>query len=422
MNIFKGIFHYSRRKAAKYWIGVIKPYTIAITGSQGKTNTTYILSKLFPKANITDTDLDTIYNVPITALRIKKRRQIAIFELGIDKINEMDKHLDIIKPHIALITGISPVHADKKHLGSIENIIKEKRKLVEALSKDDIAVLNYDDKNVREMSAYTKAKIYYYGSDKDECNIYTDANINKYENYEITNKGMQFNIFDKDHKISIQTPLIGLHHISNIMACFIIFQLVKEEYFKDMQYIEEFKRILKGINPLKGRMSLSKGPLSSFILDDSLRANVSSVKSGLRSFSQMKGMDSKKIVILGEMGEIGDDETQKHKEIGRFIAELDDIDHVIGIGPLMKYTQEEAFNNGMGENKFYWAKDVMVAAGVLAMIIKEGDYIYLKSSLLKHIERIIMLLNGEDVNCSVISCPLYNHCSKCKYRASGYPS
>jgi UDP-N-acetylmuramoyl-tripeptide--D-alanyl-D-alanine ligase len=399
----------------------MQPYVIAITGSQGKTNTAYILSKLLPKALITDMNLDTYFNVPITALKVKDHQQLAIFELGIDKVNEMDLHLEIINPNISIITGIAPVHSDSEHLGSLENIIKEKRKMIEVLRPDDFAILNYDDVNVREMAKYTKATVYFYGSNKDKCHVYTDANLKDHKNYSLTKEGTSFAIYDGDHKIEISTPLIGIHHISNIMACYLAFKLIKINYLKEKQdYRKEFIDTLENITPLGGRMSFEKGPKELFILNDSLRANIKSSKMGLSTFAQMQELPGRKIAVLGEMGEIGEDEKIKHEQLGRFIAGLEDIDIVIGIGPLQKAAQEAAFNNGMPQSKYYWAKDVLVAAGILGMLVKPQDTLYLKASLLRHMERLLMVLDGQAVGCNVTSCPFYNHCSKCEYLHKGY--
>ena len=108
---------------------------IAVTGSQGKTNTARMIGetlKTIGKTVVTDIDLDTVYNVPITALKIAPWTDFAVFELGIDHQKEMNLHLQIVKPKIAIVTGISSVHTDKEHLGSLENLIFEKRKLLEA--------------------------------------------------------------------------------------------------------------------------------------------------------------------------------------------------------------------------------------------------------------------------------------------------
>jgi len=222
-NFFKKFFHNSRRLLAKNWLSLQSATQIAITGSQGKTNTSQLIAKaLLPLGAtvVTDLNLDTIYNVPITALKVAPWTKFAVFELGVDHPGEMDLHLEIVKPKIAIITGISPVHTDKEHLGSQERLIKEKRKLIEALPKEGYAILNWDDENVRNMSKHTRAKIFWYGKDKDYCDVWADE-------VSIGLDGTTFFLHDKNNEFKIKTQLIGKQHIYNIMAAYLVFKLVK---------------------------------------------------------------------------------------------------------------------------------------------------------------------------------------------------
>jgi len=423
-NFFKKSFHKARRVAAKYWYKLYEPYTIAVTGSQGKTNTTTLLASLMPKALRTDINLDTLYNVPITALKIKKAKQLCIFELGIDKPQEMSLHLEIVKPNISIVTGISPVHTDANHLGSLENIIKEKRKIVEVLTQKDYAILNYDGLNVRDMAKFTKAKVLFYGSNPKFCQVYTNANLTENTNYSIDLKGTKFSIFDKDDpskEIRLSTKLIGIHHVSNIMASYLAFKTVNQNSKKpDSNWQEKFVEVIENQKPLEGRMNIEKGPQGMLVLNDSLRANIESTKFGLKTFNEIKGTTSQKIAIIGEMGEIGENEIKIHEELGDFIADQRNINYIIGIGPLLQNSKESAIKNGLAPSKFFWAKDITIAATILQMICKKGDFIYLKGSRLRHMERLTMVLDGKSVGCNVINCPLYNHCSKCKFLQTGY--
>lgn len=192
----KKLYHQTRRLLAKNWLQFCHPTQIAITGSQGKTNTSQTLAKILSqidKTVVTDINLDTNFNVPITALKVTPWTKYVIFELGVDHIGEMEKHLEIVKPKIGVITGISPVHTDREHFGSLENLIKEKRKLIENLPDEKeggVAILNYDDENVRRMASFTKAKVIFYGSDKKNCHYYFDKNSVK-----VTLNGTTFKLF-----------------------------------------------------------------------------------------------------------------------------------------------------------------------------------------------------------------------------------
>jgi UDP-N-acetylmuramoyl-tripeptide--D-alanyl-D-alanine ligase len=395
----KKIYHGIKRELAKYWINGKKAIQIGITGSQGKTNTSHILYKILETQGqtvLTDTNMDTIYNIPITALRVKSQTQYIIWELGIDKLNEMNRHLEIAKPSIGIITGVSAVHADKEHMGSLENVIKEKRKLVEALPEDGFAILNWDDTNVRAMSQFTKAHILYFGSDKENCDIVTTRSQIRVEGSRFWMQGKLLG------EIECSTGLIGTHHKSNIMAVLLVAQILKLPLNKCLE-------IISAIAPLEGRMSIQKGPLDTLILDDMLRANPASTKTGLETLSILQYDKGRKIAVLNEMGELEDPELE-HKAIGQLFSKLN-IDALVCIGPLQKYTAEEAKKSGL-ENVFYMS-NVIEAGKFLQGFLLRNDLVYIKGSLLRHSERILMILNKDDVRCDVGLCNFYHKCSKC---------
>lgn len=411
-NPIKKIFHNTRRFLAKTWLSHMSSVQIAITGSQGKTSTSYVINHMLKTLGptiCTDINLDTTYNVPITALKIGPKTHYALFELGVDHTGEMDSHLEIVHPKIAIITGISPVHTDKEHFGSLEALIKEKRKLIESLPENGYAILNGDDDNVRSMASYTKAKVLYYGIRENNDICASDI--------EVALTGLECNILQKQTNtkqqvfFDIKIPLIGKHHAYSLLAAYAVYTILG---FSDFV---KFRNIFFKIPSMKGRMNLEKGPMDTLVLNDSLRANPTSTKSGLETVSQLVH-DGKKIAVLAEMGELQEPE-KEHGEIGKIIATLS-LNAVVLIGPLHKYTKESATKYGFDSNKLYWSENVIQASQILKNILKKNDLLYLKGSLLRHIERVPMILNGEKVGCSVIICPFYVHCSKCKYLRSGY--
>jgi len=471
-NFVKKIFHQARRIIAKRWLKLCSPVQIAITGSQGKTNVRNILANLFQNAIITDLNLDTIFNVPITALKVRLKSKLAIFELGIDHKKEMEKHLEIVSPNISVITGISKVHSDENLLGSFENIISEKRKIIENLTEKDFAILNYDDENVREMAKFTKGRVLFFGSDSDHCEVFVKTKSGKVaKNFsdllcEISENGTSFEIFEKNRKsLKVETKLIGKHHIYNILASFLVYKVYWEN-FNDLksekiflkaqddnseQKIQDdnesvwdekkkkvydhnqgefqndnFLEIIKNLEPLKGRMSVEKLNEKIIILDDSLRANPKSTEAGLTTLSEMRFF-GKKIAVLSEMGELGKYAEDEHRKIGELVVNLENIDFVIFVGALQKLAYEKAKEVGFDDKEVFWFENVVEAGIFLKKEIFREDQnrdekvlIYLKSSRLKHSERILMILKDEKVGCKVLSCPLFNHCSVCKFLEKGY--
>lgn len=401
----KKFFHQTRRFLAKKWLSLWHPLQIAITGSYGKTSVSQFLAKILSQEAptvITDINLDTNFNVPITALKVRPWTKYLVWELGVDHIEEMNKHLEIVNPKIGIITGISPVHTDKEHLGSLENLIKEKRKLIENLpdkKNGGVAILNFDDENVKNMASFTKAKVLFYGTDKKNCFVYFDP-----KKIKIYLNGTEFILKHKNKNYVFKTKLIGAHHAYNfsaIFACLInIFNNPKKAY-------QLIKKSLKEIKPLKGRMSIEKGPLKTILLNDSLRANPKSTNEGLKTFWQINYKKGKKIAVLGVMGELYNPILEHKKTAETLIKFPPNI--VIGIGEYRRYTIEELIKLGFQKEKAIYAKDVFEAAEILKKIIKPGDFLYLKSSLLRNLWRIIKILNNQPVCCHEEICP-YEHC------------
>ena len=395
----KKYFHLVKRFLATNWLSLLKPTQIAITGSQGKTNVTNMLATILAQYGSTirtDLTLDTTFNVPITALKVMPWTTFLLWELGIDHPGEMAYHLEIAHPDVACITGISPVHTDRDHMGSLTVLIQEKRKLIEALPENGTAVLNHDDEMVKQMASHTKASIKWYGSTK-ECDIFVYPNT---INVSLEGTSADFSIRGK--RFLIKTGLIGLHHAETIMASYLLAQSVVAS-----DILDSFCTTVARITPLRGRMSVEKGPMNTTLLNDSLRANPQSTDSGLQTLEMIKFAEGKKIAVIGEMGELEHPEDE-HRKTGELLSKLD-IDFVIGIGPMRKYTINSAIQHGFPREKIAYSEDVFQAATLLKSVLKPGDLWYLKGSLLRNYKRIVQLLNNEEICCKRVMCP-YEHC------------
>jgi len=394
----KELFHQMRRKIAKLWLDINLQLTVVgVTGSYGKTSTVRAIAEVLSaqySVNRTDLNLDTVYNLPITILKTKIWNEVLVLEYGVDHKNEMDFHLSLVKPKIVVFTGITPVHSDEEHLGSLENIISEKRKLIEAVPENGFAVFNFDDENVRKIGQDFKGKKFFYGLDK-EADVWADK-------VKVSLAGTEFELHDGQEKFFLKTGLLGYPAVYTCLAAYVV---SREEGVKREKIIEK----LVQLEPLPGRLSVEPGPRGTVLIDDSRRANPASTISGLKSFAQFPG---RKVAVLGEMGELGVGKEKRHQEVGEKAAELG-IDLIVGVGPLTKNILEGARKKGLRESQLFWARDVIEAAEILGTILKKDDLFYLKASLLRHLERIVFLLEGEKVCCTVVVCHHYDSCPTC---------
>src|SRR3989344_5135623 len=325
-RIFAPPFHFTRRILAKLWLTSHPKVTvIGITGSYGKTNTTAAIAQILAhkfKTLQTDLNLDTLHNIPITILHLGDQEKL-VLEYGVDHPGEMNTHLFTAKPKVAVVTGISPVHANKEHFGTLEKIITEKTKLVAALPKGGWAILNFDDPNVRRLSQAAKASVIFYGTDPKNCNIWA-------EKEKVSFKGTEFMLHVHQEQIKIKTKLIGSHYIYNLMAAVAVGLTQK-------MTLKEIALAVENLKPLDGRLSVGPGPKNTVIINDSRRANPASAIAGLQTLHDLPA--KRKIAVLGEMGELGQYSEEGHRQVGKFIKNVK-LDYLVGVGGSAKFTVE----------------------------------------------------------------------------------
>lgn len=396
----KNYRHLLVRKLAKVWLQVNPQVKIiGVVGSFGKTTTAQVISQLLNLSLptlTTDFNLDTIYNLPLTVLKLRYFHRYLVLEMGVDHLKEMDFHLDLVKPEVLIFTGITPVHSDKGLLNSLKGIKREKGRALEAVvEKGGWVIANKDDKNVRQLIKEKKVKnIIWYGIKEKTADLAA-------KNFSLNKKGMSFIIKDKEEEIKIRGQFWGEGYAAAFLAAAGLSKVLKLPW-------ENLAKAGKMIRALPGRMSLKKGPGGVWLFNDRLRANPASTKMGLETVAKLPVVKGgRKIIVLGEMGELGEYAKVEHQKVGELLEKLK-FDRVIGIGPLLKETAKKT--------KIIWVKDVVEAAQELKKLkLGSKDIIYLKGSLLKHLERVLLLLEGEKVGCRVISCEFYQPCDQCEF-------
>lgn len=328
--INKYFFHPVKRRIAKYYLAILKSTTnikvIAITGSAGKTTTKEMLASIlslegktvFSKANI-----DPVYNIPTTILKVSPGTKYLILEMGVEYPGEMDFYLWLAKPDIGIITNIFPTHTE--FLKDIKGVFEEKSKMVRSLEKGKIAILNSSDKYLLNLSGKLKAKIIWYKSVK--------------------------NPFDSN-ALAAETCAVQLGAGKDI---------IKEG-------LEKYQ------NP-PHRLEIIRHKSGSVILDDSYNSNPWAAISTLEYFNGFaKG---KKIAVLGDMLELGSYDEEGHRLLGREVAKSK-FDTVIGVGKSSAFLIEEI-------NKLSKTKTILIGTWQEALpkvrkLLGRGTYVLVKGS------------------------------------------
>tara|TARA_B100001248_G_scaffold176460_1_gene133979 strand:- start:2836 stop:4122 length:1287 start_codon:yes stop_codon:yes gene_type:complete len=274
--------------------------TIGITGTNGKTTTKELIgSVLKSKYNIliTKGNLNNHIGVPLTILKLKKEHDIAIIEMGASKIGDIKELSEIALPNYALITNIGKAHLEG--FGNIKNIQKTKLELYNYIieNKGQIIVNSDDDFLLKSIPNHIKTITY--GHSNSDFN----GKITKENPY------LEMSIqYFKSEKI-ITTNLLGSYNLNNILAAVCFGRVFNVEVDNIFQSISKYE-------PSNNRSQLIKSKYNQ-IIADCYNANPTSTLAALKSFINTNF--EKKLVILGDMLELGDQEEKEHQQIVHYL-------------------------------------------------------------------------------------------------------
>lgn len=342
---------------------------IGITGSNGKTTTKDLLYEVLStkyKTQKTIGNLNNEIGVPKTILSLNEDTEVAVVELGTDKFGDISLTSNIALPVIAIITNIGDSHLH--NLKSKEGILKAKMEIVEGLSDDGIFIYNGDDETMKKEIASYKVdqKIISFGL--EEANDFVVKEVPS------TPAKVSFSHDDETYDI----PLLGRHNIYNGACCLLIANILGLD-------ANEVKSGLVKVRPANNRSSMIE--LDGFdVLDDSYKSNPQSLRSGLATCKLLDGYNNK-IVVLGDMLELGDKEDELHYEVGLDI-DPKDIHYCLFFGNLSYHMYKGALNNFPKDRAFHFTdKDDLIDK--LKSFITKSTLVFVKGSHGMHMEEII---------------------------------
>jgi len=310
---------------AIFWRGKLNSIFVAITGSCGKTTTkelSYnIISKFF-KTSKNQANYNNLIGVPLTLLSIKEDTEVVILELGTNQKGEIERLSQIVKPHISVITSIYPAHLEG--LSSVEGVLEEKISLFKNTNKEGTLIYNFDQEILRKrVETFSQNKLSF-GFDEN-----ADLSI---KNLVFSENKIQGEITFKNSSYFLEIENIGKHNLLNLLASLCVAISLKLD-------LKEIVPLIGKEIPLYKRFKIFEKE-NFLIIDDTYNANPGSVKAALEFLKEISKDYEKKIVIFGDMKELGKDSEKFHKEIGSLVAEV--ADFVIFAGEMAK-SYEEGF-------------------------------------------------------------------------------
>ena len=342
---------------------------IAITGSNGKTSTKdFVAATLAKKFRVSKTEgnFNNHVGLPQTMLAANREDEIAVWEIGMNHAGEVAALAKLAAPDIAIVTNVGIAHIE--FLGSREAIAEEKGALAESIGENGTVILNADDPFSERIAKRTRARIILAGIENGSVRA---SEVRQ------SATGSEFTILEGAHRCRAQLPVPGVHMVQNAILAIAagrVFGLSLEECAAGL-----------ASTPLtKARLQIKEINGIQFI-DDSYNANPDSMKAALRTLIELDA-DGRRIAVLGEMGELGDESERGHREVGEAAAALG-IDELIAVGAIGQEMARAARKAGLEKSVAVDSTDE--AAERLADHATAGDLILIKGSRTARMERVL---------------------------------
>ena len=350
---------------------------IGVTGSVGKTTTReMIATALSGEKNVyrTSGNHNSQIGTPLILSRIDEDAEIAVIEMGMSEEGQMDILSHLVKPDICVVSKIGVAHIE--FLKTKENIRKEKLSIINAMNEDGALFLNGDDDMLEEIKDKTGVRTFYYGT-KEWCD-YRAENIHM-ENYQYV-----YDYVHDDDRIKVILNALGNHNVINSLA-----GLAIADYMGlDVQIAAKQFETFQGL-----RLKLLHIPNKYTIIDDTYNASPDSMKASLDVLDEFDVMEGgRKLAVLGDMFELGENSEKYHYETGEYLAKKS-IDDLIVVGELSQHIADavEANNPNI---KCYRFKDNGEVALYLLSVMKPEDIVLIKGSNGMHLNEIVSNLLG----------------------------
>lgn len=347
------------KQAAAFYRQQLNIRVVGITGSVGKTSTKEFIAAVLAekyKVHKTAGNYNNEVGLPLTIFGIQEDDQIAVLEMGINTFGEMHRLSEVAKPDICVMTNIGQCHLE--NLIDRDGILRAKSEIFDFMNPKGTVVVNGDDDKLATIhEVYGKAPVTF-GMNKQDA-IWADH---------IENRGLLGSCADihmGDDVVHAIIPLPGEHMIYNAMAAAAValqFGMSKEEIAAGISHVEA----------VAGRSHLVEAG-DKVIIDDCYNANPVSMKAAIDLLATAPG---RKVAILGDMFELGENEKAMHGEVGEYAAEKG-IDLILCVGELSEAMYQEAVGSG-GNAKYYETREALEA--VLNEILQQGDTVLVKAS------------------------------------------
>ena len=349
------------KKLAAFYRQQLDITVVGITGSVGKTSTKeFVAGVLGTKYKVwkTQGNFNNEVGLPLTVLQLRDEHEIAVLEMGISDFGEMHRLSEIAKPDICVLTNIGQCHLE--FLGDRDGVLKAKTEIFDFLNPNGMIFVNGDDDKLVTLRERWQDKLVCFGRGAAN-DVYAANEISK------GLLGSTMDIVGSIELKEVQIPLPGEHMVLNALAAAAVAKYLQLS-------LEEIKEGIKRVQAVSGRSNLI--PYEEFVLiDDCYNANPVSMKAAIDLLQSANG---RKVAVLGDMFELGEEEEKLHYEVGEYTKNK--VDYLVCVGNLAEQIYKGANANKSENMILLYLQDKEDVYQHLKEIIKPQDTILLKAS------------------------------------------
>jgi UDP-N-acetylmuramoyl-tripeptide--D-alanyl-D-alanine ligase len=347
----------------------------AITGSSGKTTVKEMLASIMRTRGpvlATRGNLNNELGVPLTLLELAPEYSSAVIEMGASRVGEIAFTVSLTKPHVALITNAGTAHVGE--FGGPDKIVEAKGEILEGLDSFGVAVLNKEDKAFPIWKARAAdRRIVSFAIADPSADFHAQGLI-------LDARGCPGFILQSPlGSASVQLNLLGAHNVANALAAAAAGHAMGVE-------LDGIVAGLNAVQPVKGRTVAQLAANGVRVIDDTYNANPSSINAAV---DILTGFSGRTVLVLGDIGELGDWAEQGHRDVGAYAAGK--VSALYAVGPLMAHAV-----NAFGEHARHFANQT----DLIAALDAEQDpqtTILIKGSRSAAMENVVAALCGSSL-------------------------
>lgn len=352
---------------------------IGVTGSAGKTTTkemiAAVLGKKFTVLRSVG-NLNNEFGLPLCLLRAERYQNIGVLEMGMSAKGEILKLTSIAEPNEGVVTNVNPVHLE--FFKSVDEIADAKAELLEGLRDPKTAYLNNDDSRVRGMARRFSGKIVTYG-------VKSVASFKVQQVQDLGLEGSAFTVHHGRRDLKFVLPLLGQHNVANAMAAIAVGATHEVPWEQIREALSEMKPEKMRGQPIKFREGFA-------VIDDSYNSNPRALSEMIRFVGRLQGYQ-RKILVAGEMLELGPEGVELHRGCGREAARAG-FELIVGVQGQAIEILKGATESGVDRSRLKFVRDAVQAGDVLARILKKGDVVLIKGSRGVNLEQALNTLRA----------------------------